>query len=148
MKPTPFGSNTNFPPIPFDKRHCEMAGVLKDNGLPWKPDVGCFVWDRDGLIEASSPFPQRIYFILNIGHFLKLFDTIEKMAKQLIWVPTWHQARLLCTQFGVDNQQIDALWHSKTMVKPGDDLLLLYEMILDVLQQKGEKSKVQKPAKK
>jgi hypothetical protein len=140
MKLTLFDSNADLPPIPFDKRHCELAKVLKDNGLPWEPHVGCFVWDRDGLIEVSSPFPQRIYFILNMGHFLKLFETVEKMAKQLIWVPTWHQARILCAQFSVDNQQIGCLWHSKTVVKPGDDLLLLYEMILGVLQQRHKTS--------
>ena len=140
MKPTPFCSNTNVPPIPFDRRHCEMAGVLKDNGLPWEPHVGCFVWDRDGFIEVSSPFPQRIYFILNMGHFLRRFQTIENMTKQLVWVPTWHQGRLLCTLFGVDNQQIDNLWHSKTMIKPGDDLLLLYEMILGALRRRKSNS--------
>jgi len=138
MKPTTFDSNTNFPPIPFDKRHCEMAGVLKDNGLPWEPHVGCFVWDRDGLIEVSSPFPQRIYFILNMGHFLKLFETVENMAKRLVWLPTWHQARLLCNKFGVENKQIASLWHSMEMIEPGDDLLLLYKMIVGVLKQKRE----------
>jgi hypothetical protein len=116
-----------------------MAGVLKDNGLPWEPHVGCFVWDRDGLIEVSSPFPQRIYFILNMGHFLKRFQTVENMTKQLIWLPTWHQARLLCEKFGVENKRVASLWHTAKMLEPGDDLLLLYKMIVDVLQQKGGK---------
>ena len=132
MKLTPFSSNTNFPPIPFDRRHCEMAEALKNNGLSWEPHVGCFVWDRDGLIEASSPFPQRIYFILNIGHFLKRFQTVENMTKQLVWLPTWHQARLLCHKFGVGNKRVASLWHRKEMVELGDELLLLYRVILDV----------------
>jgi hypothetical protein len=102
------------------------------------------MWDHDGLIEASSPFPQRIYFILNRGHFLKRFQTVENVKKQLVWLPAWHQARLLCHKFGVGNERVASLWHTKETVKPGDDLLLLYMVILDVLQQKGEKSKVPK----
>lgn len=122
--------------MPFDSRHCELAGRLKENGLSWRPQVGCFVWDRDGHIQVSSPFPGRIYFILNIGHFLKLFETVERMIRQLIWLPTWHQARLLCNQLVLENQQIASLWHSNLMIKPGDELILIYEMILETLRNK------------
>jgi len=65
-----------------------LASELKRAGLPWKPHVGCFLWDRDALIEASSPFPNRIYFILNLEHFLGRFETSEKIAEKLGWLPT------------------------------------------------------------
>ena len=73
MKPTPFNSKTDLPPIPFDLRHCQAAAQLKERGLPWTPHVGCFVWDPDAIMEVTSPFPNRIYFILNLGHFLRIF---------------------------------------------------------------------------
>jgi hypothetical protein len=62
MKPTPFNPETDFAPIPFHLRHCQVAAELKQAGLPWTPHVGCFVWDRDGHITASSPFPPYLLY--------------------------------------------------------------------------------------
>ena len=116
MKPTPFNPETDLPPISFDEQHRHLATELKEAGLTWKPHVGCFVWDRDGHIEVGSPFPDRIYFILN-----------------LIWLPTHHQARLLCDRFGVDAKEISAAISS---AKPLDELLALYRIILNKLGNK------------
>ncbi len=133
MKPTPFNPETDLPPISFDEQHRHLATELKEAGLTWKPHVGCFVWDRDGHIEVGSPFPDRIYFILNLGHFLRIFGTIEAVAEKLIWLPTHHQARLLCDRFGVDAKEISAAISS---AKPLDELLALYRIILNKLGNK------------
>ena len=69
MHSTPFDMENDLTPIPFDRRICEMAAKLKNEGIPWKPHVGCFIWDRDEYISVPSPFPERIYFILNLGRF-------------------------------------------------------------------------------
>ena len=106
MKPTPFNPETDLPPTPFDLRHCQAAALLKQRGLSWTPHVGCFVWDPDEVIEVDSPFPGRIYFILNIGHFLKIFNSLEEISKRLVWLPTYHQARLLCDQLAVDEEDV------------------------------------------
>jgi len=108
MKPTPFDLATDLPPLPFDLRHCQLAAELKRAGLLWTPHVGCFVWDRDRHIEASSPFPHRIYFI-NVGRFLQIFSSLEEVAEKLIWLPTEHQARLLCSRLGVPDAAVAAL---------------------------------------
>jgi hypothetical protein len=134
MKPTPFETATDLPPIPFDEKHCRLAHALKDAGLKWKPHVGCFIWDQKGYIEVSSPFPGRIYFILNLGHFLKLFETLDEIAEKLTWLPTWHQAFLLCEKLGVDPKDVAAIWQTDRALEPGAELLALYSIILKRLQ--------------
>lgn len=123
-------------PMPFNAQQCRVALALKEAGLPWAPHVGCFVWDPNGYIPASSPFPGRIYFILNLEHFLKYFPSFEVMSQQLIWLPTWHQTRLLCAQFGVENEEIRGLWKTSGALSPGDDLFSLYVLLLGVLRQR------------
>ncbi len=129
MKLTPFNPDTDLSPIPFDLRHCKAAAQLKEIGLPWTPHVGCFVWDPDEIIEVTSPFPGRIYFILNVGHFLKIFGSLEEISKKLVWLPTYHQARLLCDQVGVDQEEVSAVLASAETIRSGDELLVLYTMI-------------------
>jgi len=130
MKPTLFNSKTDLPPIPFDLRHCQAAAQLKERGLPWTPHVGCFVWDPDEIMEVTSPFPNRIYFILNLGHFLRIFGSLEKISRKLVWLPTYHQACLLCDQVGVDQEEVSALLASADNIRAGEELLVLYKMIL------------------
>ena len=133
MKPTPFNPQKDLPPIPFDLQHCQAAAQLKERGLSWNPHVGCFVWDPHEIIEVSSPFPNRIYFILNLGHFLRIFGSLEEISKKLVWLPTYHQARLLCDQIGVDQGEVAEVFSSSESVRNGDELLVLYEMILNQL---------------
>ena len=133
MKPTPFNPETDLPPIPFDLRHCRAAAQLKERGLSWTPHVGCFVWDPDEIIEVTSPFPDRIYFILNLGHFLRILGSLEEISKKLVWLPTHHQARLLCDQVGVDPAEVAAILASTEIIRTGEELLVLYKMILKEL---------------
>jgi len=48
----------------------------------------------------------------------------------LVWLPTYHQARLLCDQFGVDQEEISAALASAENIPAGDELLALYKVIL------------------
>jgi hypothetical protein len=134
MKPTPFKLETDLPPIPFDLRHRKAAAQLKESGLPWTPHVGCFVWDPNEIIPVTSPFPGRMYFILNLGHFLRIFGSLDDISKKLVWLPTYHQARLLCDQVGVDQEEVSAVWASAETIRPGDEILELYKMILHRLE--------------
>jgi hypothetical protein len=90
MKAIPFDPDKDLAPLPFEARHVEFAKELKRLGLPWAPHVGCFVWDGEGTIEAGSPFPERIYFILSLPRFLSIFGSIEAIREKLVWLPTWH----------------------------------------------------------
>jgi hypothetical protein len=134
MKPTPFDPAKDLPPIPFDERHCRMAAALKNAGLFWRPHVGCFVWDRDGHITVPSPFPGRIYFILNLGHFEQLLGSFDDIAAQMIWVPTWHQARLLAEQLGVRENEMAEVFAAGKKLPAGEELLAFYTVILQALK--------------
>ena len=133
MKYAPFNPDTDLPPIPFDLPHCQAAAQLKERGLPWTPHVGCFVWDPDEVIEVTSPFPDRIYFILNLGHFLRIFGSLEEISQKLVWLPTYHQARLLCDQLGVDQEKVSEPLALPENIRAGDELLALYKIILNKL---------------
>ena len=134
MKPVPFDPSKNLAPIPFEARHVELAERLKRLGLAWVPHVGCFVWDAEDLIEAGSPFPQNIYFILSLPRFLGIFGSIESMVEKLVWLPTWHQARLLCRRLGIEDREIAAIWNPDRPLGPGDELEAVYTKIGEVLQ--------------
>ena len=134
MNPTPFNPETDFPPIPFDERHCRAALQLKEAGLPWRPHVGCFVWDRKGWIEVPSPFPEKIYFILNLGHFLRLLGSIEDVVQKLVWLPTWHQARQIGAKLGIEDKGLSDIFSGSAVLGPGQDLLALYGKILENLR--------------
>jgi hypothetical protein len=133
MKPIPFNTDTDIAPFPFDEKVIQAARQLKQLGLPWQPHVGCFVWDPDGTIEAESPFPGRVYFILSLPRFIAIFGSVEAMREKLVWLPTWHQARLLCRRMGIKDEEVAALWRSGRCRNPGDEALLLYEKLAETL---------------
>jgi hypothetical protein len=135
MKPTPFDPSRDIAPVPFDERHCRAAAELKAAGLDWRPHVGCFVWDRDGHLGVPSPFPGRVYFVLNVGHFIRLLGSRDTVAEKLVWVPTWHQARVLCARAGVDDETVTV---ECTGQPPGEDVLRLYRLLLGALRRDSD----------
>lgn len=100
MKPTPFDPSTDLAPLPFTDKLLELARELKTHGLEWRPHVGCFVWDPDGRIDAPSPFPKRVYFILNLGRFESIMGSVDAVRDDLIWLPTADQARAVIARLG------------------------------------------------
>jgi hypothetical protein len=134
MKPVPFDPGTDLATTPFGERHLLLARQLKRRGLPFNPHVGCFVWDPENCIGADSPFPSRVYFILSLPRFLDIFGSKEKMIEKLVWLPTWHQSRLLGQTLGIGDERIAALWQAKHPPSPGEELLQLYKLMIDVLK--------------
>jgi len=133
MKSTPFDPKKDLAPIPFNREACGAAKIMKQKGLKWQPQVGCFVWDEKKVIEVSSPFPHRIYFVLNLGHFLRRFDTLENMAEQLIWLPTWFQARQICRRLEIPAEKLVEALPSAEEDDPESELLRLYRSIAEHL---------------
>ena len=134
MKPIPFTPETDLAPIPFDKNLLDLAFKMKQQGLKWKPHVGCFVWDPDERIANDSPFPFRVYFILSLPRFISIFGTVEAIAEKLVWLPTWHQARLTLENFGIEHHKIAGLWNPESLTTPGKELEDIYRLILEKLQ--------------
>jgi hypothetical protein len=134
MKPIPFDPQKNLAPMVFDSQTCQLAQEMKHLGIDWQPHVGCFVWDPDNSIEVDSPFPHRIYFILSLPRFIDIFGSPEAIAEKLVWLPTWHQARLLCQQLNVPDNAIVQIWQTRPSVSAGEELKKIYEQIIVALQ--------------
>jgi hypothetical protein len=135
MKPIPFNPRKDLAPVVFDTKICRLAAEIKRLGIPWQPHVGCFVWDPDEHIKAESPFPHRIYFILSLPRFVDLFGSIEAIAEKLVWLPTWHQARLLCQQLGVPDQIVATIWQRQTPPTAGEELVQIYKLLIGTLKE-------------
>ncbi|MBR9987974.1 MAG: hypothetical protein KFF68_18885 [Desulfosarcina sp.] len=133
-----------FLPLPIDDTVLAAAYRLKTLGLPWSPQVGCFVWDREAVISVPSPFPKRVYFILSMRRFTDIFGSEEKMRQQLVWVPTWYQAVQLCSRLGVADVGADPFVDGHRLISGEDGFLRLYASIARHL----EASKTETPAGK
>ena len=134
MKPIPFDPQKDLAPMVFNRTICNLAREIKRLGIKWQPHVGCFVWDPDKTIVVESPFPQRIYFILSLARFIDIFGSRAAIVEKLVWLPTWHQARLLCQQLNVPDDAISKIWHSRKSLSAGEELQKIYEHIIVALQ--------------
>ena len=134
MKTKRFNPAKDLAPMPFDEAVCRKALAMKKSGLAWQPHVGCFVWDPDEFIKPASPFPGRIYFILSLQRFIEIFDSIEEITAKLVWLPTWHQARLICRQLGISDEVIESERKKSDALSASDDLLNLYGLIIKALK--------------
>ena len=130
-----FDPDKDRAPLPFNDRICKKAMEMKAAGLKWQPHVGCFVWDPDNCIKQDSPFPNRIYFVLSIPRFMDIFGDNNNMAEKLVWLPTWHQVRLVCSEIGVPAGAVSRLLQIHNSLPAGEDLIGMYETIIDFLKQ-------------
>ena len=118
----------------FDSHICHLAQEIKGLGIRWHPHAGCFVWDPDEIIKPDSPFPGRIYFILSLPRFIDLLGSREAISEKLVWLPTWHQARLLCQRMGIADEDLAKDWQKKGGFPPCADLADVYLAIINGLQ--------------
>jgi hypothetical protein len=138
MKSQRFNPEKDLTPMPFDERICRRALEMKQNGLVWRPHVGCFVWDPDENIKPDSPFPGRIYFILSLQRFIDIFETIDQIADKLVWLPTWHQAQLIYQQLVGSETVINNGFSNGRSVSATEALLHIYGLIIDALREKAQ----------
>ncbi|WP_168566396.1 hypothetical protein [Crateriforma spongiae] len=117
----------------FSRMEIELARQLKGDGLNWTPAVGHFVWDENGLIEADSPFHDRVFFILDMKHFLRRSKTIEALQDACVWLPTWEDARDWLIQHGVDDALIAQRLQQEKAIESRTERLVLYRMIAENL---------------
>jgi len=105
---------------------------MKELGLAWRPHVGCFVWDPEGHIASESPFPNRVYFILSLPRFVDIFGSVEQIVQKLVWLPTWHQARLLCQHMNIVDEQGN-LFPLEPGRAPADEYIHIYKQIISAM---------------
>jgi hypothetical protein len=132
-----FNPEKYFAPIPFEDRICLRALEMKKNGLAWRPHVGCFVWDPDLTIKPDSPFPGRIYFILSLKRFIEIFETVDRIAEKLVWLPTWHQAQLVYSQLAGTGAASDIKRSNGHTFSTVAEFLHIYGLIIDALEEKN-----------
>lgn len=113
----------------FDQHLIRQACQLKSLGIDWKPSVGHYVYDETGAVQASSPFEEGVYFLLNFECFMRRVGGPERFARLMVWLPTWHDARCVLRSYGVDDQVVQRELVSRGSLTSGTELLLLYEMI-------------------
>jgi hypothetical protein len=121
-------------PIPMDDHSMQLALQMRQAGLPWEPAVGCFVWDREGIIAQPSPFPKRIYFILSMKRFMAIFGDVEEMKRRLVWLPTWYQARQIVQRLQIRDIDRGSQLLADPSSSPEAELVGLYRCILQHLQ--------------
>ena len=118
----------------FSAAQIQLAHQLKEAGLPWEPAVGHYVHDPTELIEQRSPFQPRVYFILDLKHFLRRAGTPAGLAERLVWLPQWHQVRGLLREQGVTNATVQARLVESAALLSGQELTELYRLLRERLQ--------------
>jgi len=119
----------------FSPAEIELGRELKSQGLPWTPQPGHYVWDEGGVIEQNSPFHDRVFFILDLKHFLRRTSTIENLQKMFYWLPTWQDAREILESLGITSPEIADRLLEERAVEQNQERLVLYRMIQEALDQ-------------
>ncbi len=118
----------------FTDNEIQLAHELKAAGLPWQPTPGHYVWDGDHLIECGSPFHDRVFFILDLKHFLRRSETMERLIEELVWLPTWEQCRDLLRQQRFNSSEVALRLSLTNAIAEDDERSELYRMLLDSLK--------------
>jgi hypothetical protein len=119
--------------LKFTETEIQLAHELKAAGLPWRPAPGHYVWDGNDLIEHGSPFHDRVFFILDLKHFLRRSETMERLIDELVWLPTWEQCRMLLAERGYDSQQVAQIIHESNAIGNDCERSELYRTLLHSL---------------
>ena len=113
----------------FSEEELDLAQLFKALGLGWTPNVGHYVLDQSNVIECSSPFQDRVFFILDLKHFLRRCETLEGVIEKMCWLPTWEQARGILSSMQVDSQTIAERLVATKAIEFNEERLELYRLI-------------------
>jgi len=122
----------------FSERMIELAREFRTGGVPWEPGPGQYVLDCYDVVKRESPFQDGVYFILNFPHFLKLAGGVDGFRRQMLWLPTWDQARGILRQAGVSDRCQQERLIERNAVAEGCELQCLYEWIAECYPKKSE----------
>ena len=117
----------------FSDEELELAQLFKAYGLEWTPIPGQYVLDQGHLIDAPSPFQERVFFILDLKHFLRRSGTLEGLKERLCWLPTFEDARQLLREMGIRDSEVARRLCDSGALAAGIERLELYRMIEDCL---------------
>jgi hypothetical protein len=121
----------------FSDEQIALARQMREHGLPWRPAVGHYVLDETELIEIPSPFQQRVYYILDMKHFLRRAGSVEALTDRMLWLPQWHQAREIAREMGISDAAVARQVADETVFAANAELSALYRLILSALRTGG-----------
>ncbi len=114
--------------VRFSGEELDLAQLFKAYGLDWTPEVGHYVLDQSELIKCESPFQDRVFFILDLKHFLRRSETIENLKERVCWLPTWEQMRQLLREHDVSDQTVVEHLELTQAIGRGTERLELYRL--------------------
>ena len=112
----------------FSVDQIELACRMKDSGLPWEPQVGHYVYDRSKVCQRGSPFQEGVYFILDYPCFCRHVGGADTLEREMVWLPTWYDCRMLLKQGGVADAEVVAV--ASAGIPAGAELTHLYEKMI------------------
>ena len=115
----------------FTEEQIRIASRIKKLELPWTPQVGQYVYDANQICPKGSPFQERVYFLLDFDCFMQHVGGIERFRSNMVWLPTWHEAREILHQLGIPEAEVAEL--SARAMLSGEELTCLYRLILEAL---------------
>lgn len=117
----------------FSEEEIQTARRLRDNGLAWEPQAGHYVYDETGFCKQTSPFQDKVYFILNYPYFMRAVGGVERFKEIMLWLPTWHDLRQMLRDLKVTDLQVAMYLKERKAIELGDERLALYELMGECL---------------
>jgi hypothetical protein len=117
----------------FTPQQIELAVEMKKMGLPWEPAVGDYVYDEAGHMKTTSPFQDRVYFLLNYDCFMDRVGGVERFKAIMTWLPTWWNAREILQSLRVPDKEVQERLVRSQALEQRSELLQLYVLIAQSL---------------
>lgn len=117
----------------FSAEEIALAQLFKAYGLEWQPTCGQYVLDQANLIEVPSPFQPKIYYILDLKHFLRRAGTIENLKQHMCWLPDWEQARDILESLGVSSEAVAERLRASNALADRSERLELYRFVEEAM---------------
>lgn len=115
----------------FSPTEIELAQRMHREGLAWTPAPGDYVLDVGGVVEKPSPFQDGVFFILNHDYFMTLLGGPAAFAREMVWLPTWEQARKILFDAQVAAAAVSSRLAEDNAIELGTERETLYRMILE-----------------
>lgn len=126
----------------FPPEVIERAREFPKMGLLWEPKAGHYVYDETGFCRKSSPFQDRVYFILNYDYFMDQVGGVERFKAIMTWLPTWHDCREILRQYGVSDKEVAETLRDRGAIENASELSVLYDVIAALLKRQGTEANI------
>lgn len=126
----------------FPPKVIERAREFQEMGLLWEPKAGHYVYDETSFCRKSSPFQDRVYFILNYDYFMDQVGGVERFKAIMTWLPTWHDCREILRQYGVSDKEVAGTLRDRGAIENASELSVLYDVIAALLKRQGTEANI------